>query len=324
VKISRAGLILSLPFPARHMRSCAVLTGCLLLTACFDMPHPFSDPGENAKRLAGSPPPSRLDIPLPKESGLSPEGAEQWSHYLATMLLQKSVPAIAQDTRKGDWWLRLRVDHRGDQVIPVYEIMTPTGQVRATEEGSPLSSSVWTSSQPAILQAAAVEGSSQIVQALTGIQAAGMEADPHSLKHRPAKIWFSGVTGAPGDGNISLAQAFIGAMRGSGDTVRTADGKDTDFKLHVTVKLTDQASGTGKNPQQLIEISWRVTDSSGNEVGIATQLHEIEAHSLDGYWGDVAVAAAQEAASAVEEMISRYSGRKNQPLPDPNGKTHKS
>ena len=73
---------------------------------------------------------------------------------------------------------------------------------------------------------------------------------------------------------------------------------------------------------QHVEIVWTVRHAqgrnAGHEAGKATQLHDVPAHSLDGYWGDVAAAAADEAAGGIHEVISNNEGR-HRPAPDVGG-----
>ncbi|WP_215762982.1 hypothetical protein [Acetobacter sp. P1H12_c] len=296
------------------------LSGMILLSGCIDMPHPFSDPGKEGARLAANAPPSRLDIPVPTDSRLSPDAARLWSKDVAAELLQQTIPAMAQPVRPGDWWLKMRADQRGDQIVPVYMVMTPKNEVRATQEGEPLQAALWTAADPATLSLAAQDAAPKVASVLTGIQADDMEKDPHSLKHRAARVYFKGVTGAPGDGNISLSRAFAASFRNTAYTLQNTT-ENVDFTVVTTVRLSPGPAGTTGHPQQHIEIVWRVTDKSGKEAGAATQLHDIEAHSLDGYWGDVAVVAAQEAAGAIRQIIDRYSGRDNAPLPPPGAGT---
>ena len=94
-------------------------------------------------------------------------------------------------------------------------------------------------------------------------------------------------------------------------------GLSITIKHFFSPKVTDGPAGSRGHRQQNIRIDWRVTDKDDKEVGIATQLHDIPAHSMDGMWGDIAMAAAEEAAGAVEEMITRYSSRDARPIPKP-------
>ncbi|MDN7354492.1 hypothetical protein [Acetobacter senegalensis] len=290
------------------------LSSLLLLAGCLDVPHPFSNPGKEAKQLAANAPPSRLDIPTPADSLLPNDGAQVWAKDLATELLQQTIPAMAQPVRKGDWWLKVRAEMRGDQVVPIYMVMTPKNEIRATQEGAPVPAQQWSTADAQMLNLVAADAAPRIASVLTGIQADDMEKDPHSLKHRAARVYFTGVTGAPGDGDISLSRAFAASFRNTPDTLQNSP-ENADFTVKGHVKLTPGPTGTTGHPQDHIEIVWQVLDKAGKEAGAATQLHDIDAHSLDQYWGDVAVVAAQEAAAAVDQIIDRYSGRENAPLP---------
>ncbi|MGV4877882.1 hypothetical protein [Acetobacter indonesiensis] len=291
------------------------LSTLLLLGGCLDVPHPFSNPGKEAKQLAANAPPSRLDIPTPAKSLLPGDTAQIWAKDVAEELLQQTIPAMAQPVRKGDWWLAMHAEQRGDQIVPLYQVMTPKNEIRATQEGAPVPAVQWSAANADLLSVVAADAAPRIASVLTGIQADDMEKDPHSLKHRAARVYFTGVTGAPGDGDVSLARAFAASFRNTPDTLQNT-ATNADFTVNGKVKLTPGPAGTTGHPQEHIEIVWQVLDKNGKEAGAATQLHDIDAHSLDHYWGDVAVVAAQEAAAAVDQILDRYSGRENAPLPD--------
>lgn len=302
--------------PRHPLRQHALpLSMLVLLAGCIDVPHPFSNPGKAAQELAAQAPPARLDVPTPTASLLPQNGAQAWAKIVSEQLLQQTIPAMPQAVRKGDWWLKLHAELRGDNVVPFYTVMTPQNTVRATQEGAPIPAQAWSNGDPNMLNAAALDAAPRIAAVLTGIQAEDMEKDPKSLKHRPARVYFPGVVGAPGDGNISLARAFASFFSKTPDTLQnTAENADFTVNAHVTLK--DGPAGTTGHPQQHIEIVWQVLDKAGKEAGAATQLHDIDAHSLDNFWGDVAVVAAQEAAAAVDQILDRYSGRGNTPLPE--------
>jgi hypothetical protein len=300
----------------RFLSTVSSLSAVCLLSGCLSVSHPFQNDGRVAKGGVANAPTSRLDIPVPGDRTLSPEGEKLWASEVTQGLLAQSIPAIMQPPRPGDWWMKLHTEQRGETIVPLYSLMGPDGKVRATQEGQPVPTASWTAANGEGFHAVGQQGADQIVSILTGVMAEGMEEDPHSLKHRAARIWFQGVTGAPGDGDIALARAFVSAFREMKDTIQTSHS-DADFSVATTVQLADGPAGSRNNPQQNIRIDWRVTDRDGKEVGVATQLHDVPAHSLDKMWGDVAMAAAEEAAGAVEEMITRYSSRDAKPIPKP-------
>ena len=84
--------------------------------------------------------------------------------------------------------------------------------------------------------------------------------------------------------------------------------------------MSDGPKGPMGRPRQHIGIVWHPLAADGEEAGAATQLHDVDAHSLDKAWGDVAMAAADGAAGGVLQIITNYSGRDHKPLPpEPKG-----
>ena len=286
-----------------------------LLAGCVEMPRPFGDPGPEGRRLALTTPPPRLAVPTPPDSLLDNTASALWAREVATQLVDQSLPAVAQPAKPGDWWLKLSATMQGSDVTPHYVVMMPTGEARGHWDAAPIPASVWAQGEKPVLSSLAAASAPQISSVLTGIQAAMMQADPHSLKRRPAKVYFKGVRGAPGDGNVSLARAFIASFPDQHDQLQSTP-KDADYSVEAIVTLNDGPAGMTGHPSQHIEISWRTVAADGKEAGAATQLHDIDAHSLDGPWGDVAMAAASEAAGGVHQIITNYSGRDHKPLPE--------
>ena len=284
----------------------------LALAACGDLPQPFAgNPGADALRLA-VPPPSRLDVPVPHGALLADREARIWSGALVVSLLQKEVPAVAQPVRRGDWHLEVTARLQGDQVLPTYRIVGPSGRVQASEDGAPVPADSWVGADQALLHANAALAAAQINAMLSAIQAREAEADPNNLLNRVTRIWFAGVSGAPGNGDIELARQMAVLLPDAHDTLQT-DARHADYTLsgHVAVSAPDpKAKG-----MQHVEITWTVVSARGHEAGRATQLHDVPAHALDGYWGDVAVAAAQEASGGIHEVISNNEGKPRRPPP---------
>lgn len=280
------------------------------LAACGDLPQPFAgNPGAAALQLA-APPPSRLDIPAPTEALLADAQAQLWSEALAASLLQKEVPAVAQPVRKGDWNLRVSARLQGDMVLPRYRIVGPGGKIVAAADGTPVPAGTWVSADPALLRGSAALAAAQINGMLTGIQAAQAQADPQSLLNRPTRIYFSGVSGAPGNGNLELSRQMAVLLPDAHDTLQDhPTGADYTVVGHVDISKPDRAH----DGVQHIEIVWTVHNAKGHEAGKATQLHDVPAHSLDGFWGDVAASAAQEAAGGIHEVIANNEGRPHAP-----------
>ena len=97
------------------------------------------------------------------------------------------------------------------------------------------------------------------------------------------------MTGAPGDGDISLTQQMRARLAVLGPVVLTTPA-GADFVVQGEVKVVPIA-----RRQERVEIQWVVKTPAGNERGRVVQLNEIPAGTLNRYWGDVAVVVATEA-----------------------------
>ena len=304
---------------ARCSARAAALLLALLLAACGSLPQPFfGRPGSLAARLS-QPPPARLSVPTPAESLLPDQAAGAWAAATAEALVAEELPAAAVPARRrGDWALLLSAEVRGREVVPTYTVQNPAGESQGFSEGAAVPTADWASARPEVLKAAAAQAAPGIVSLMQRIEAARQLSDPNSLRNRPARIHFTGVTGAPGDGNTSLATQMRTRLAGYGLVVQdTATG--ADFTLRGEVKT---APGSGTTTR--IELQWIVAaatpnaapqrrhpanvDATAAERGRVVQLNEVPARSLDQFWGDVAVVVATEAAGGVRDVIINAGG----------------
>lgn len=104
------------------------------------------------------------------------------------------------------------------------------------------------------------------------------------------------VTGAPGDGNATLASALQSELSRQG--VSLTDRPNGSYK--VEGKVTVGAAKEGKQP---IQIDWRVKDPQGKALGTVSQKNEIPQGSLDSSWGKTADAAAAAAAQGIMKLL---------------------
>ena len=283
----------------------------LALAGCGTLPHPFEgNPGGIAMRLA-VPPPARLAVPTPTQALLGAPAASLLAGDVAASLLAQEVPAVHQPARRGDWGLRIDAASRGDMVQPSYSVLTPSGAVRGTVDGAPVRQLDWEAGNAATLQQVANDAGPRLADLLTGIQAAQMQSDPNSLMNRPARIYFTGVAGAPGDGDLSLARQMAVSLPDGGNLLQNSRS-NADFTLGGTVKVTHLNPRTDH-----VEIVWTVRGADGAVAGKVAQLNDIPSHTLDTYWGDVAVVVAREAAGGVREVITNNSGRHHKPHAPP-------
>ncbi|HYZ64605.1 MAG TPA: hypothetical protein VE650_19300 [Acetobacteraceae bacterium] len=294
----------------------------VLLAGCGGLPQPFFGNPGNAGALLAQPPPSRLAIPTPAQSLLSDAGGNAWAEAMAAALVNEEIPSSHTPVRAGDWSLTMAAELQGRNVVPTYTVNNAKGEAQGTTQGAPVPASAWATNDPAVLKAAAGQAAPGVAALLTRIEAARLQSDPNSLQNRPARVYFSGIDGAPGDGNRSLATQMRIKLAGYGIVIQDT-AANADFALHGQVRTAPGTGGTMR-----VELQWIVEDSRG-ERGRILQLNELPPRTIEPYWGDVAVVAAEEAAGGVRDVILNASGprldnkaepTKPSPSPSPSGR----
>ncbi len=274
----------------------------LLLAACGALPQPlFGNPGSTGYRLA-QPPTSRLAVPAPTQSLLTDAAAAAWAAATAEALLQQEVPAAAGRSASGrDWTLLLAAELRNNEVVPSYTVQNQAGEPQGISEGAPIAPRDWASGNPAILKAAAAQAAPGVASLLARIEAARRQSDPNSLQNRPARIFIGAVTGAPGDGNRSLPAQMRIKLESNGLVVQDTP-KNADFELKGEIATAPGIKGTTR-----VELQWTVSDAKG-ERGRIVQINEVDRRLIVPYWGDTAIAVAEEAAGGVKDVIINSGG----------------
>jgi hypothetical protein len=273
-----------------------------LLSACGGLPQPFfGNPGVDGARLA-QPPPSRLAVLTPAQSLLTDEGARAWAAAVADALLEQEVPASAGRAIRGpEWSLLLAAELRNNEVVPSYTVQNPAGEPQGISEGAAVSPADWAGGNPKVLKAAATQAAPGIASLLARIEAARRQSDPTSLQNRPARVFLGAVTGAPGDGGRSLPAQMKIKMEKNGLVVQDTP-KDADFEVNGEIVTAPGANGTVR-----VELQWIVRDAK-NERGRIVQINEVDRRAITPYWGDTAVAVAEEAAGGVRDVIINSGG----------------
>ncbi len=111
------------------------------------------------------------------------------------------------------------------------------------------------------------------------------------------------VTGAPGDGKVSLTRAIKKRLYGKGIRL-TSSRTDSVYQVRGVVQV-----GKTRKGKQPIRIDWRVYDPRGKRLGTVTQKNEIPQGSLNGSWGTIADAAAGAAADGITKLLPKSTRR---------------
>ena len=275
----------------------------LALAACGDLPQPFrGNPGGMAGRLV-VPPPYRVAVPVPEAAMLTGTESEAFARAIAQALLKREVPAVAEDPLPLDWRLAVVMRLEGNRVGPRYALYDPDGAPQGVAEGSPLPARDWSRPTAALLADVANDAARRAADLLLRAEAGRKSTNPAALAAAgPPRIYLLPVRGAPGDGNESLTARMREALGDQGILAQdVADG--AGFAADGRVNVVPVGRG-----MQRVEILWIVSRRDGQDLGRVLQMNEIPAGLLDRHWGDIAFAAAAEAAGGVQRVIENAGG----------------
>lgn len=269
----------------------------LALASCGTLPQPFrGNPGPQAARLAVPPAPV-LMVPTPKAADLPPQAAALFAQDLADQLAENDVPTVAGPPLKQGWTLAVSAHRQDKVVVPDYVVTGPNGKTYGQQMGAPVPVAAWQAADAATLQEAASVDATPLARLMAQINARIQRSNPESLENRPARLYVGPVTGAPGDGDSALPLNLKRDLPGADDVLADTP-EDADFTVTGHIKTSP-----AKNGQVLVELDWVVRDTNNRVVGRVTQLHDLSPHDIAPYWGDVAAAAAQEAASGIQQVV---------------------
>ena len=265
----------------------------------------------------------------------APDNVAKQMQTSITGALQKSSLAVSQNPAdKADYTLRGYVvsarEKAGVKVSYIWDVTDPAGQrlnritgeevVAAAQGRDPWSAvtpqvietisaktatqvSTWMASQarkPAAGAAIPVAASPAPARATNTAAAApaGSPTTGSMGREGQTTAFVPNVTGAPGDGRISLTSALQRELSRNGVPLASAAG--TAYRVEGVVKVGAVAGG-----KQEIAIDWHVKDPAGKQIGTVSQKNDIQAGSLDGSWGATADAAAAAASQGIIKLLPK-------------------
>ncbi|MCL4765948.1 MAG: hypothetical protein KJZ80_06945 [Hyphomicrobiaceae bacterium] len=303
--------------------------------ACSTNSNLLGSSGDEAQVLsqqtAVQPAPAPSRITIAPVIGAPEAVGKQLTAQLTQDLEQKSVSVAKAPTDRADFTLRGYIvaarEKTGTKVSYIWDVADPTGKRvnRITGEelaGGTDSRDPWAAVTPAVMQSitsktatslgAWMQSQSAVASAAQPVQTAALPGTPANAapvqtppdattgsigRNGAVTALVPSVTGAPGDGSVSLTSALQRELSRSGIALadRAADGT---YRVEGKVKV-----GQSKDGKQPIQIDWHVKDPHGKQLGTVSQKNEIPQGSLDGSWGKVADAAAAAAAQGILKLL---------------------
>ena len=313
------------------------LAGCETGNSLLGSSDPGAPPTELANPAA-TPATGGVRLAVAPVIGAPEAVAKQMQSSLTGALTKKGLSVAPNATDKSDYTLRGYVvsarEKAGVKVSYIWDVTDPAGQRVNRITGEEIASGgsdrdPWSSVSPQIIETISTKTSGQVATwvatqkpstgaaaAATPVAAAApaaaaptktaaVAAAPASPttgsigRDGPATAFVPNVTGAPGDGRISLTSALQRELSRNGMSLATGTGANT-YRVEGAV-----AVGEAKDGKQPIKIDWNVKDPGGKSVGTVSQKNEIAAGALDGAWGATADAAAAAAAQGILKLIPK-------------------
>ena len=246
----------------------------------------------------------RIVVVPSSETLLSPIANQVYAEAVSAALQNQEIPAVAGAPRPGDWRLALRTVRQGAMVTPVFGLISPAGREQGAEHVRAVPLEAWRRGQPAMRRDVAKEAAPRVARLLAAVDAARRQTAPTSLDNRPRRVAVVEVTGAPGDGDVSLLRLMRAKLAQLGPVVQES-AAEADFVVKAQVTYRPVNART-----QHIRIVWLIQNARGEEVGRMEQQNDVPKGTLDRYWGDVAVVVTDEAAVALRDVIMNQAGQR--------------
>lgn len=272
---------------------------CLAAAGCGELPQPFSHDRTADNPLAA--PKARAGIKVAAVAGMA--HGDAFAEEVAAAFRSEDIAAHAGPGPNAGYTLMGRAlakpEPTGTQVKigMLWRVVDPRGRPAGLYHQDHVAErTAWDAGAPPLLRRLARAAVSEIAPDL---------ADPKRgprPESRPVTVL--DISGAPGDGRISLRRALAFELRKLGFTVSETDSPaGGTLVLAGTVKVGPAPGGGGDR----VEIAWEVRDPGGRVLGTVKQDNVVKAGSLQRSWGVTAVYAARAAAPGIVRILRRRS-----------------
>jgi hypothetical protein len=278
----------------------ALSAAASVIAGCQPLPRPFADDKPPAALIAV---PDNINIAVMPIEGEPRATANKLAAGIAQEFLKHNIPASDQSPTRASYQLEGRIAQRpdklGDTLVTVsWRLRDPKGNtVIERNDRLLVKTKDWQSSsdQP-IGELAAVSANAMATQ-LNGEPPKEPSA---AVGGGRVRVAVRKVSGAPGDGNLSLARSLAAVLKHQDvELVDPVTGKP-DLAVDCDVKLDPVKDG-----KQHVKIVWRVARAAGGEIGQVAQENDIPRGQLDGPWGDIAFTVAMSAEGGIMQLVDQ-------------------
>ncbi len=278
----------------------------MALAACGALPRPFEPEDKTGNPLLAPIEGQSLEV-LPLQ-GTTPDLPDGGARLIAEGLAANGLEVtVGQRTAQSRLLLGVvavtQASSLSDYVVISWEVYGPRGSLLGRySQQTEIPIHRWQLGDPDTLRLVGLDAGPILGQIASGpeqVPETGAKAPPDANGGRP-RIVLSGVKGAPGDGNRSLARALASVLTQRGFLV-VEQPIQGDSVAEGLVAVTP----AGTNREQ-ITLTWQLLDGpQGAKLGEVQQGNVIPAGSLDGKWGDTAALIAVGAADGILDLLKQ-------------------
>ena len=258
----------------------------LTVAACGPVPKPFKlDSGDKAKAALTSAAFISGVRVLPLDE-VSVEADIDAAEYIADALRNQGIVASTSPAMRNARLLKPTVFKNGDSSFVEWELFEPDGRVR---ESIVTALPTDRATAPLLLE-----------QVIDTVRVSLTPANQATPIVRNAAFTIGQISGAPGDGNVSLNKAVRVLFTRAGLNL-AIDQAEAGLILNadVTVDAFDQNLDN-------LKLVWSVSTTSGEEVGTLTQENTVPKGSLSEKWGPTAFDAVYALVESMRAVQTAY------------------
>lgn len=283
-------------------RLAVFLITAALLGGCQPLPHPFADDRPPAELLKIR---DSAGISVAPITGQPTAAAATLGAAVANALLKRDIPASDKTTSLGSYLLYGRLaqslaEHGSATVTAYWRLYNPNGKTvgeRKVDVAAPAKE--WEAGAGPPIERLATATAEAIAPLIEDDMPAPVATAVADKDEGRIRIAIEPVSGAPGDGDKSLAAAVRTVLQRQ-DLAIVESGQKADLTIDGKVSIAPL-----KPDKQHVKITWRVRRIDGAEIGTVGQENDVPNGMLEGPWGDIAYTVALAASDGLMQLVAR-------------------
>ena len=262
------------------------------MAACGPLPRPFQPDGKTVADQGLASPPAPETLAIGPVLGLNPEDADTAARRLAEELRAYNLAAAADEGNATSIHLDGRMTSEG----LLWLISRKNGEILHSErQALGAREAAFRRGDPQVVTAVMSEAAQLLIANLDAAQASGLPGHPG------ARLVIAALEPAPPEAARLLGSSIrVSLSRAALPVIEPRDATPSDLWLRGEVTIGPEQGGLHR-----VDVVWRLTDVSGNELGTVRQGDMVPAQSLGFFWPDTAPYIGEAAVDGIVDLLYR-------------------